>query len=175
MVVLLAAHLGKLDGGLGHALGGVAVTAHDALAEGTVIGADTHGGVVLLAYLNEARHLLPYPLQLVGILLFGEMGLAGVTVGVVAGIDTHFLHDCGSRLGCEGVEMDVRHQRDGATATSQLILDVVEVLRRLDVGGGDAHQLAPCLNEAQGLLDSGLGVHGVGVGHGLDSDGGSTA
>ena len=70
--------------------------------------------------------------------------------------------------------MDVRHQRDGATATSQLVLDVIEVLRRLDIGGGDAHQLAACFNEAQGLLDGGLGVHGVGVGHGLDSDGGST-
>ena len=175
VVVLLAAHLGKLDGGLGHSLGGVAVTAHDALAERAVVGADAHGGVVLLAYLDEARHLLPYPLKLVGVLLFGEMGLAGVSVGIVAGIDTHLLHDRGSRLGGEGVEMDVRHQRDSATATSQLVLDVIEVLRRLDVGGCDAYQLAAGFNKAQGLLDGGLGVHGVGVGHGLDSDGGSTA
>ena len=54
VVVLFAAHLGELYGALCHAFGGVAVARHDALAEGAMVGADTHGGVVLLAYLDEA-------------------------------------------------------------------------------------------------------------------------
>ena len=39
----------------------------------------------------------------------------------------------------------------------------------------DAHQFAPCFDKAQGLFDGGFGVHGVGIGHGLDSNGGSSA
>ena len=173
VIVLLAADLGELYGTLGHALGGVAVARHDALAEGTVVGADAHGGAMGLANLYQARHFIADALQFVVVLLVGEMGLAGIAVGVVAGVDAHLFYYGGSHFGGLGVEVDVGHQGDGAAPAGQLILDIIEILCRLDIGGSDAHQLAAGLDQTEGLLDSGMGVHGVGVGHGLDSYGGS--
>ena len=175
VVVLLTAHLRELDGGLCHAFGGVAVARHDAFGEGAVVGADAHGCVVALADVDEARHLVANLLDLVGILLVGEMNLAGVAVGVVAGVDTHLLDNLCGDFGGLRVEVDVSHEGDVAAALGELVLDVVEVFGSTDVGGCDADNLAACFDHAEGLFDSGVGIHGVGVGHGLNADGGAAA
>ena len=101
------------------------------------------------------------------------MGLAGIAVGVVAGVYTHFLDDGGCRFGSQGVEVDVCHQGDVAAAFGEFVLDVVKILGGFDVGSRDADNLAASFHQTEGLIDGGLGVHRVGIGHGLHPDGGT--
>ena len=148
MVVLRLAYLRELQRALRHALGGVAVAAHDALGERAVVGADAHGGVVALADVNERGHTLPYPLQLVVVFLLGELQLAGIPIRVVAGVDAHLLHQRGGHLGGLGVEVDVGDEGHLAAATEEFLLDAAEVLGGLHVGRRDAHQLTARLHHA---------------------------
>ena len=167
MEVLLTTDLSELDGRLRHTLRRVAIATHDALRQRAVIGADAHSGVMRLTNLYQRGHPLPYPLQLVLILLLGELQLASIAVGVVAGVNAHLLHQRGGHLGGLGVEVDVGHQWHLAAALQQLLLDAAEVLGSLHIRRGDTHQLAAHLHHTEGLLHSGLRVHRVGVRHAL--------
>ena len=66
--------------------------------------------------------------------------------------------------------MDIGHQRHLAATPEELLLDTSEILRSLHVGSRDTHQLASRLDQPQRLVNSGLRIHGIGIGHTLHPD-----
>ena len=163
----------KLHTALDDALRGVAIARHDAVGERAVVHADAHGGVVLLAGVDEGHQLgLDLP-QLGGILIVGvfQMLERAPWVDVVAGIDTHLLAVEGSHVGGMGGEVDVGHQRLVIAVGLQTSGDVLHVLRLTGALGGEAHQFAAGIDDALGLTDAALCIIGIHGGHRLDADG----
>ena len=165
--MLLDKHPQKLHYRLNHAGGGVAVAAHDAVAQRTVVHAQAHGGVVLAADVDKRHECIVYALQLMVIFLVGIrqcLELAG-RVNEVAGIDAHLVSDGGSGKCSLGVEMNVGNERHVAPRFAELgaylanALSLAHTLRCEpdDFGTGSGKRLA--------LSHACLDVVGVGVGH----------
>ena len=84
--------MGKLKRTLHHPQWRVAVAVHDAVAERTVVGADTQCSVARFALLDERHELGLDASQLVGVLLVGVFAdVEFFGVGVVAGIHANHL------------------------------------------------------------------------------------
>ncbi len=63
MEPVLAGDPGIFQGGLHHSQRSVAVAAHDSLAQGAVVGADTHRAAELFADFQKRQKFLFHPLQ----------------------------------------------------------------------------------------------------------------
>ena len=172
MVVLIAAHAQELEGALHHAQRRIAIPVQDAIAEASVIGADTHGRTVLLANAHQRKEPITNTLQLGVVFHIGVLAhIEFLLVHVIAGVHAHLLHDARGDLGSVRREMDVRHQRCGVALRAQLLLDDREVLRFLLAGCSDAHQLTSRFDHSDALGHSGSRVHGIRGGHALHPDG----
>ena len=123
-------HVGKLLGHadaqelharLYHALGCVAIAAHDAIAERTVIHADADGCVVLLTDVEKGYQLGAYLFNLVRILLIGvgELLEGAGGVDIVAGVDAHLLGIERRHIGHAGIEVHVGHEGGVNTLATQ--------------------------------------------------------
>ena len=151
----------------------VAIARHDAVAQGTVVHADTDGCVVFLADLDKGKQFLLDLLQLVGIFLVGifQMFESTSRVDIVAGIDAHLLTILGGDIGRMSREVDVGHQWLGVTVSLELGGDVLHVLCLTCALCGEAYQFPSGIDDAFGLCHTGGGIVGVGGGHRLDADG----
>ncbi len=172
VVIHLAGDAGELEGALDHAERRVAVTVHDAVGEGAVVGADAHGDAALLAKGDQRGKPLADAGKLGEVLLVGILDdLEFFRVGVVAGIDADFLDPARGFQGGLGLEMDVGDDGDLAALGAEAPDDVPQIGGILDRGGGDADDLAAYFHKGERLADAGLGVHGVAGQHGLEPDG----
>ena len=169
--VLVAADAQELEGALHHALGRVAVAVQDAVAEAAVVGADAHGGAVLLADAHQRGEAFTDALQLGGVLgIAVGAHVELLLVGVVAGVHPHLFHEARGDLGGVGGEVDVGHQRSVEARGTDALADLGEVLGLLAAGRGDADQLTPRLDHPDALGHGGVGVHRVRGGHALHPD-----
>ena len=123
-----------------------AVFGQDGLLQGAAVDSDTDGNPLLAAGVGHRLHpVLPAD---------------------VARIDAHFVAPGGHALqGQPVIEMDVRHQRDGAPLPNGPHRP----------GGGQIghrhpHNLAPRRRQTFDLLRCGGHIVGAGVGHGLNGD-----
>ena len=80
-------------------------------------------------------------------------------VNIVAGIDAYLFHNGGSNVGHIWIEMYVGTERHVPIAFGyQAGLDVAQVLRFASALGGEANQLATCLDDTYSLRDTALGI-----------------
>ena len=138
-----------------------------------MVGADAQGAAEFLAAKDKWRNGLMDTLELGvvgGIGVFEDCEL--LFVGVVARVDADFLDVFDGLHGGGGKEMDVGDERDVAEAGgSEFLPDGPETAGGLDVGRGDADDLAADLGEGDGLAHGGLDVLRVAGGHGLHAHG----
>jgi len=168
---LVAADAGEFEGAFDHAERGVAVTVHDPVREGTVVGADAHGAAEFFALEYQRGERFLQSFQFLGVLVIGVFaGGEFFAVGVVAGVDADFLDPEGGFEGGGGDEMDVGDDRGWVAAAAQFGDDVFEVFRVLDAGCGDAEDFAAGFDDRDGFTDAGIRVHRVGDQHRLDAD-----
>ena len=101
----------ELNATLDNTLGGVSVTAHDAVRERTVIHTDADSGMVFLADIDKRNELALNLLQFLGILFVGILQMLESTswVDVVARIDANLLAVLGSDICRMSREVDVSH------------------------------------------------------------------
>ena len=112
MEATIASDAGKFQRALDHAQRRVAVAIHDAVAERTVVGADTQCAVARFAFLDERRKLRLDTRQLIGVLLVGVFAdVEFFGVGIVAGIDAHHLAPLDRLHRGVRLEVNVRHHR----------------------------------------------------------------
>ena len=157
---------------LDHAHGRIAIPAHDAVAQGAMIGTDTHRRAVLPTDADQGRESFPDPVDLfliVGIGVFYEFEL--LLIDVIARVDSDFLHDACSDLRGIRCEVYIGYQRGVVAPATKFVADHLQVLRFLLGGGGDAYQFCTRLDASDGLLDRGDGIHRIGGRHGLHPDG----
>ena len=111
--MLLHAYPQKLHAALYDACGCVAVAAHDAVRQRTVVYAYAQRRAVLPAYRQQTAEAFLQACQFGGILLVGVFELLELPggVGVVAGVDAHLLHDGCGHVGHVGVKVHVGHER----------------------------------------------------------------
>ena len=172
MVVVLAGDAGEFQRALDHAERRVAVAVHDAIRKRAVVGPDAQRAAVLLAKFHQRRETLADALQFGGVLVVGVfLHREFFRVGVVAGIDAHFLHPLRRLHRGIGLEVDVGDNRHVASTRTQSGDDVLQVRGVLHRRRGDAHDLAADCDEIERLLDGRLGVHRVAGDHGLHADG----
>ncbi len=171
--LLAAADAQKLHATLHYALGGVAVAAHDAVGEAAVVHTDAHGCMVSLADVEEWHKLALYLLQFFGIFLVGILQMLERATGVyiVAGIHSHLLTAAGCHVGHLGIEVHIGHKGCEIASLAQTVANVFHVLGLARSLSGEPHILAASLDNADGLLDTCLGIHRVSGGHRLDADG----
>ena len=113
--MLILRYAQKLHHALYHAGRRIAITRHDAVAERTVVDAQTDSSMVLLAYVQQTCEALTQTLQLLAVLRVGVVDVLKFTgrVDIVTRIDAHFLHHLRSGIGYVGLEMDIGYQRHG--------------------------------------------------------------
>ena len=168
MEAVFPADAGELQRAFHHAQRRIAVAVHDAVAEGTVVGPDTHGTAEAFAFEDERGEALLDARQfggvgLVGVFLDGEL----LRVGVVAGIDADLLDPLHRFHRGVRLEMDVGDDGDVATDGMEFADDVLKVRGVLNGGRGDADDLAADGDEFQRLLHAQRCVHRVAGQHGL--------
>src|SRR5690606_2440750 len=71
VVIFISRYAQKLHSAFHHTDGGIAIAAHDAVAERTMIGADAHGGAILFANLNQWCEPLADAIDFFGVLRVG--------------------------------------------------------------------------------------------------------
>ncbi len=149
----------------------VTITAHDAVAQRSVVHADTDGGMVLFADIQERNELAFNLLQFGGIFLVSVFQMLEHTarIHVIAWIDAHLLTIQSGHVGCMSREMHISYQWLWVAVGFQLGGDMLHILRFAGALGGEAHQFATCIDDALGLCHRCLGVIGIGGGHGLYS------
>ena len=83
----------KLHGALYHSGGGVAIAAHDAVAEASVVHTDTDCGVVGTARVEKRYKSVLYAAQFSGVFCVGIFELAECASRIyeIAGVDTHLV------------------------------------------------------------------------------------
>ena len=167
--VVLLADLQPFYGRLHHRLGCVAVATDDAIAQRTVVDADAHRRVVLLADLEQRFGSQRHTFHLGGILAVGKVQLREVAlVGEVSGVHAHLVHERGHRLRHLGVEVHIRDERYVAVAVCfQLLLDLLQRFHLLEGRHGETHHLRPRVNHPFALRHGCLHIRGVGIRHRL--------
>jgi hypothetical protein len=137
-----------------------------------VIGSDSHGYAVFLAAQNQGPESIRHPGQLVGIFAIRIFSnLEFFLVRVIARIDPNFFDMLGGNHGGVGREMDVGNKRNIETPPSKHRLDITQVLGIANRGGCHSRDLAPGGDHAFDLVHGGRGIHGIGIRHGLKTDG----
>ena len=169
--LLLLAYTQEFHAALDDALGGVAISRHDAVGERAVVDTDAHCGVVCAADVEEGHESLLKSLELGGIFLVGVFYLLERACGVdiVSGVHPHLLGIEGCHVGHIGIEMHVGHEGSHDALGAQCGIDVLEVLCLAHALCGEAHVFSSCLDYPLGLCHRGFGVGGVGGGHRLNA------
>ena len=149
----------------------VTITAHDTVAQRTVIHTDADGGMVLFADIQERNKLAFYLLQFGGIFLVGVFQMLEHTtrIHIIARIDAHLLTIKSGHIGRMGCEMHISHQWLWIAVGFQLGRDMLHILSFAGALGGKAHQFATGIDDAFGLCHRCLGVIGIGGSHRLYS------
>ena len=144
VVVVLAADAGKLERGLDHARGGIAVAGEGPGGEGPVVGADAHGDAALLALEHERRE------DLLDLLNLGVVLLVRLVQDVlellppvreVTGVDADLVEALGDHHGHLGREVDVGDEGRVVPVLDEALLDLGARLGLLHTLDGDADHL----------------------------------
>ena len=171
VVIQVARDAGEFERAFHHPERRVAVAVHDAVGERTVVSADAHRDAALFRELDQRRETFANALELGGVLRVGVFeDLEFFRVGVVAGIDPHFLDPLRRFHRGLGFEMDVGDDRRLAAAFAQSAHDVLQIGRVFHRRRGDAHDLATDVSEFDRLRDGRFGIHRVASDHRLDTD-----
>ena len=86
-------------------------------------------------------------------------------VSVVSRIDSHFLDQPCSQLGCIGSKMNISDERHRIATAPKFFLYHLQVLSFFETGRCDSNIFTPCIDHPYHLLNRSLGVHGVHCGH----------
>ena len=172
--VLFLTNAEKFHATLHDTLGCVAVTAHDAVRERTVVHADAKRRSMLTTDGEQAQKTLFQTAKLGGIFLIGVLQMLELAgrVHIVAGIDAHFFDNAaGSHIGHVRIEMHIGHQRMVISGFAERGLDVAKVLGLDGALRGETHIVATGIHDALALLHARLGVVGRSRGHTLNAQG----
>ena len=138
---------------LHHTRRSVAISAHDAIGERTMVHTETHRCVVLTTQIEEGQEILPYAVDLPGILLVGKLQLAERAGGIdeIAGVDTHLVGSLGSLISRLGIEMHICRDRHLTPYSLHLLADSHKIKGLLDTLSGESHQLPSGIGYPLGL------------------------
>ena len=169
--LLLLADAQKLHAALDDSLGSVAIARHDAVGQRSVVDTDAHGCVMLLADIEEGNEAVLKFLQFVGIFGIGIFYLLEHTrwIDIVARIDAHLLGIERSYVGNVGVEVYVGNKRSVEAVSTQLGVDILQILSLASALCGESHKFTASLNNSFRLFYACLSVVGIGSGHRLDA------
>ena len=126
---------------------------------------------MLLADIEEGDEAVLKFLQFVGILGICIFYLLEHTrrIDIVAGIDTNLLGIQRSHVGNVGVEVYVGNKRSVEAVSTQLGVDILQILSLASALCCESHKFAASLNYFFCLLYACLSVVGIGSGHRLDA------
>ena len=165
--LLLDKHAQELHHALDHPGSRIAVAAHDAVAQRTVVHAQAHCRVALAAHLDKGQQRLTHALELGVILFLGVLQLLECACRIykVPRVDAHTLTHLGGSKCRLGVEMDVGNQRNIAAVGSQQLRNLTDAVCLLYALGRQSHIVGSGIGDALALGRTGLYVIGGGVGH----------
>ena len=166
-------HTQELHHAFHHASRSVAIAAHDAVAQRTVVHPQPNGGAMLAANLDERQQRVADFLDFGAILLIGvgELLEGACRVYKIAGIDAHLVGESRCRKGCTWIEMDVGHQRHIASLLAQQVANHADAFCFSHTLCCEPHVVGTGIYDALALCCAAFGVVGIGVGHGLHPDG----
>jgi hypothetical protein len=168
---LVLAHVEELEGALHHAPGRVAEAVEDAVGEGAVVGADAQRPAERTAAPHQRPEAQGHALDLFRVLRVAVLSdLELLLVREVARIDPDLLDVLRRHQGGAGRVVDVGDEWHAHAPTRELRADLRQVLRLLEGGRRDAHDLATGIHEPLHLVGGARGVERVGRGHRLHAD-----
>ena len=171
VIAEIAGDPGKLEGAFHHPEGRVAVAIHDAIAQASVVRADSHRDPMFLAELDERGKFFPNAGEFRVVLrvrVFAHSEL--LLVRVVAWIDAHLFHPLCRFHGRFRLEMDVCDQRDVAAPRAEGIRRYLKIGGIFDGRRGDSDDFTADRDEFQRWPTHFVGIHRVARQHRLDAD-----
>ena len=143
------------------AFGGVAISAHDTVAQGAVVHSDAYGGAIFTTDVQEGYEPVFDLLQFGGIFLVGILQILELPrcIDIVAGVDAHFLTIARRDVGHGGVEVHVGHEGHVTASSPHAFADNPHVLGFAHSLRRQPHQLAASSGNRQDLLHTPVGVH----------------
>ena len=159
VVAAVAGDPGELERTLDHAERRVAEAGHDAVAEGSVVRPDAHGGAAGLGLFHERPEFLLDPGEFLGVLFVGVFAdLELLLVGVIPGIDEDLLDPLHRLHRGVGFEMDVGDEGHVAPLSTDPRDDVFKICRDLAGLGGDPDNLTTGRDEVHRFLHAVVGL-----------------
>ena len=149
--------------------GGIAVTAHDAVAQRTVVNPYAYGGSMPTAHFQKRHKSLfdSVNLRLIFLVGVGEPTECAAGIDKIAGIDTHFVSDLGGGKSRAWIEVDISHQRNVNTLAMKQLSYTAYAFGFPDTLRGKADNMRPGIGDSTALGHRPLHIHSGSVGHGL--------
>ena len=162
----------KLHAAFDDALGGVAITAHDAVGKRTVVHTDAQRRVVRTADGKQPAKPCLKAGKLGSILLvgIGQMFELPRRVDVVTGIDAHLFDDGCCDVGHVWIEVHVSHEGAVVACLVKAAANLAQVLGLARTLCGEAYVVCAGIEYAFALCDAGFSVHGRGGRHALQAE-----
>ena len=173
VVVVVAANTQEFHGAFYHAFRRVAVAAHDAVRQRTVVGSDAHGPTESLAFQHQRRESLADAFEFLCVRCIGVLDVfESFFVGVVAGVDADLLDVVRSDFGGVGRKVDVGDKGHIVPFFMQGRRDGLQGFRFLFGRRRDPNQLASRVDHAFAFGHRFFDVHRIGSRHRLNAQGG---
>ena len=149
----------------------VAITAHDAIRQATVVHPDAHCRAVGATNVEKLHKALFQAQQFGGILLVGVFQTLECArrIHIIAGVDAHFFHNGGSHVGHLRIEVHIGHKRRVIAAAAQGLADVFEILGLAHSLRGEPNVVGTGLYDVDTLCHARLRVGGEGGSHALQT------
>ena len=157
----------KLHTAFHYALRSVAITAHDAVGQTSVVHTNAHGCAVFATNLQKRNQTVLYFLQFCLIFLVCILQMFELTssIHIISRIDTYFLAIACSHFSHFGVEMHISHQRYVTASQTHSGIDFPHILRFTGSLGCQADIFSSRLRNPKNLLNRGFCIHGGSIGH----------
>ena len=140
----------------------VAITAHDAIRQATVIHTDAHCRAVGAANVEELHKAIFQARQFGGILLVGVLQFLerASRIHIIARIDAHFFHNRGRCVGHSGIKVHIGHEWRVKALTVQGFADVFEIFGLAQSLRSEPNVVGTGLNNVDTLRHARLRVGG---------------
>ena len=169
--LLAHANAEKLHAALHDASRGVAIVAHDAIGERTMIHPDANGSAVFAADGEQLLEACFKTLEFCGIFFVSIFHTfeGARRINVVTRIDAHFFDDGSCQICYFRVEVHICHQWGVVASAVEFSADVAKVFRFAQPLCGQAHEVCTSLNDADALFHASFRVCGQCGGHALQA------
>ena len=152
--------------------GRVAITAHDAVAERTMVHSDTQSCMVFPTDIQQGNEALFYLAKFAGIFFVGifQMFESTCRISIIARVDTDFFCIKSGYFGYFGIEMHIGNKGDIASGRAYCCIDFFQIFSFSHALCGQPYVFSAGFSDAQCLCSASCCVECRRVGHALDPD-----